>query len=500
MRSHGAKCSCLYAPPSTDSGSAQKSSSSSGRRLAVEPVYENLDFHRVKISIPGGSGRPYLLNDAGSGSHRAGCGLKAGSAHSVNTRIVRSQRVRARPPRGATIGPASGALQGRSVAEMSEKDRKTFEKFGYSKHEVWNWLYTDNEEELLEQQQQQAGDCDKRLRETIPVPDEFRDLYSVPNKTSSAAAKAKDENDNEISADASEDEEDVEDAEEEEHFEEYEQDEPKIEVRFSPQEFFGASSRLAHLDLDGLDTFVGNTLEKAIAKKQKERNERIRQERAQATAQEREPVGGAACKPVSREDHTVTITEVPQHSPLDVRTEYVPMSACHHLQPAKGPGRLSVKQDGRVPCQTCLASGESSCSSALSSLESVRSNGLRSVTGGSSAGCSETLGSELHPAMTGVAQGREGKVPAKPQRVNLSRTVNGASGNRERLAGVSKPRDQSPALYMDIGEDRSDVAGSRSSTLTGSHKPYQTLEVQNQDGILESHNGKDEMRFVQLNE
>jgi len=32
----------------------------------------------------------------------------------------------------------------------AESEEKRFEKFGYSRNEVWNWLYTDNEEDFEE--------------------------------------------------------------------------------------------------------------------------------------------------------------------------------------------------------------------------------------------------------------------------------------------------------------------------------------------------------------
>ena len=53
-----------------------------------------------------------------------------------------------------------------------------------------------------------------------------------------------------------------------------------VEVQFSPQEFFDSSTRLAHLDLDGFEQFVGNTLEKAIRTRQKQKRRlMVRQKR-----------------------------------------------------------------------------------------------------------------------------------------------------------------------------------------------------------------------------
>ena len=41
--------------------------------------------------------------------------------------------------------------------------------------------------------------------------------------------------------------------------------EPGVSVQFSPTEFLSATSRLAHLDLEGFERFVGNTFDRAIA-------------------------------------------------------------------------------------------------------------------------------------------------------------------------------------------------------------------------------------------
>ena len=243
-----------------------------------------MEFHRVKISVPGSNGRrgksgQMLLHDA------------------VNSRVIKRQnRVAKKPP----IGPQSNN-NNNVQSSSAEAMRKKFEKFGYSKNEVWNWLYTENENEVKVTQ----------------------DVYSVPVKKKMQ----------------------VEDIEDEE--------EGGIEVKFSPYEFLGASNRLAHLDIDGFDNFVGNTLEKAIVKKRRQKQIEMRMQ----------------------EERTVTITEVPKHSStLDVKHEH----------------NNNVEKKS---CQTCAVSGESSCSSALSSLESVRSSNNRSSCGSSAA--SETLGSEL---------------------------------------------------------------------------------------------------------
>lgn len=39
---------------------------------------------------------------------------------------------------------------------------------------------------------------------------------------------------------------------------------PGVSVQFSPTEFLSATTRLAHLDLEGFERFVGNTFDRAI--------------------------------------------------------------------------------------------------------------------------------------------------------------------------------------------------------------------------------------------
>ena len=133
LRSHGNKCGCHQGQGSTGTGSGFSSTKKSSRRNAfVEPIYENLDFHRVKISIPGAGGRAYLLNDASgpAGSSSGGRSMTGpgNKVQSVNTRIVRRQRVnRNRPVRGATVDrPVIYSRPPVNLKDMSEKERKRF--------------------------------------------------------------------------------------------------------------------------------------------------------------------------------------------------------------------------------------------------------------------------------------------------------------------------------------------------------------------------------------
>ena len=171
-----------------------------------------------------------------------------------------------------------------------------------------------------------------------------------------------------------------------------------------------SSSRLAHLDIDGMDQFVGNTLEKAIVRRKRkvQREAVAAAAAAAATAAEVAATTTSATKEAvmtygevllsqtakadAAADKTVTITKIPSHT-LKVTTPGGSL-----VVTGSGNGRseaVPTAPNGQT-CSTCIASGESSCSSALSSLESVRSSSGYSQGMRSNSGCSETLGSELH--------------------------------------------------------------------------------------------------------
>ena len=128
-------------------------------------TYENLEFHRVKISVPGhNGGKPFLLNNAASG-----CLDRRKKTPLVNSRVIRrGGRVKGARPNGGTGHTMEGAAA--AAQNLSEADKKRFEKFGYSRNEVWNWLYTDEEE---------PSSVERRL---------ISDLYSVPEKRRSKGA------------------------------------------------------------------------------------------------------------------------------------------------------------------------------------------------------------------------------------------------------------------------------------------------------------------------
>ena len=200
-----------YATPSeasSDRGSFTVHSQDGGRKSGGRPprnhgdhTYENLEFHRVKISVPGhNGGRPFLLNNAASSS---GCldRRKRAPNNVVNSRVIRrAGRVNGARPNGCVAAGQSAIAAAAAAQSLSEQEyRKRFEKFGYSRNEVWNWLYTDEEE---------PSAVEKRL---------IADLYSIPEKrrTKGAPQVAKQRG-----------------CEEEE-----EGDDKTVEVKFTPQEF-----------------------------------------------------------------------------------------------------------------------------------------------------------------------------------------------------------------------------------------------------------------------
>ena len=162
-------------------------------------TYENLEFHRVKISVPGhNGGRPFLLNNAASSS---GCldRRKRAPNNVVNSRVIRrAGRVKGARPNGCVTAGQSAVAVAAAAQSLSEQEyRKRFEKFGYSRNEVWNWLYTDEEE---------PSAVEKRL---------IADLYSIPEKRRTKGAPPQ-----------------VAEQKEEE-----EGDDKTVEVKFTPQEF-----------------------------------------------------------------------------------------------------------------------------------------------------------------------------------------------------------------------------------------------------------------------
>ncbi len=400
-------------------------------------------------------------------------------------------------------GDDDGDVDDKTKDEMI---RRRFEKFGYSHNEVWNWLYTEDEEDWIV-----SAAVDRRSAE-----ERLRDLYSTPAKNKNTKDVARQE--------------DV--AVEENEYDDIEEDLQQgggnsVEVQFSPQEFLDSSNRLAHLDLDGLERFVGNTLEKAIAKRQRQRMKEMQAldhrddyevEMVTGPGELDEHVEEVLVNDNDHvEDRTVTITEVPTTSPLNVK------DACDHVHSANkvtannnnNNNDSGVAANSKHQCQTCLASGESSCSSALSSLESVRSSYSNGVSRSSSG--SETLGSELVLVTTAASspddpnhaghrhhvmatkelvqpKNQQPQPPVKPSRVQRLRNRIHGHG---RVTPANAPSTTTTTSLLKGVNRSNDANGSKTPVMMAPEasqngaKPYQTLEVTGHcSSHLDNHNGK----------
>lgn len=281
--------------------------------------------------------------------------------------------------------------------EHSHSSGQMTDKTGYSQKEVWNWLY------LEEAAKNNAG------LGIEAYPDDDRD---------SAREKS-------------------------------------VSVQFSPVEFLQATNRLAHLNLEGFERFVGSTIDRALAgarakssdvldarDKDKLETPVLDNHNPHTSLIERETAGqqGDRDTDVYVGQDTSSVTR-DQERTRDTRV--VTQTPSHHTC-----GHSKV----RPVCESCVRSGDSSCSSALSSLESVKSSqsGQERRSESSSSGVRSCLSSES-------GAGDMGRV-ATP------------STDYIRMSGQR--------IY------RGAVRASLPLGHTGGHKPYQTLEVQ---GPGESH-------------
>ena len=138
-----------------------------------------------------------------------------------------------------------------------------------------------------------------------------------------------------------------------------------VSVQFSPAEFlqvaanhqsltfkllFQATNRLAHLNLEGFERFVGSTIDRALAGARTKSSDPL-ESREAGDEQSEEAV-------YLQHDEVEHDTDMYVSKETDVRR-----SSCG-----------DCKSKVRPVCESCLRSGESSCSSALSSLESVKSS------------------------------------------------------------------------------------------------------------------------------
>ena len=139
-----------------------------------------------------------------------------------------------------------------------------------------------------------------------------------------------------------------------------------VSVQFSPAEFlqvandhsisectctllFQATNRLAHLNLEGFERFVGSTIDRALAGSRTKSSDPL---------ESREVADEQSEEAVYLQHEVEHDTDMYVSKEADVRR-----TSCG-----------DCKSKVRPVCESCLRSGESSCSSALSSLESVKSS------------------------------------------------------------------------------------------------------------------------------
>ena len=110
-----------------------------------------------------------------------------------------------------------------------------------------------------------------------------------------------------------------------------------------------ATNRLAHLNLEGFERFVGSTIDRALAG---------------ARTKSSDPLESREAADEQSEEAVYLQHEVEHDTDMYVSKEAdVRRTSCG-----------DCKSKVRPVCESCLRSGESSCSSALSSLESVKSS------------------------------------------------------------------------------------------------------------------------------
>ena len=247
------------------------------------------------------------------------------------------------------------------------------DKSGYSQKEVWNWLY-------LEEAAKNNGF-------------NIEAYESYPDDGSDDAAREK-----------------------------------SVSVQFSPVEFLQATNRLAHLNLEGFERFVGNTIDRALAGARAKSSDVLEQrDREKDAAME------------AGQDSVDNVYVVQDTCPAPA-----PPPAVTAVPPSCGHGKL------RPVCEACVRSGDSSCSSALSSLESVKSSlssdgagAARSRDSSSARGSYLSAVSSIDPSDT--------------------RGPGGGAPDYMRMSGQKIYRSSKVRASLPVGG--------------GQHKPYQTLEV-----------------------
>ena len=337
-----------------------------------EPPYENLSFHKVTINVPDACEEP-----GGHGGH-GGQGGQGGQGDQNNLYSEKPRVLLRKPPLRKSKVPLK--YQGiKRVKSKSKTQKHDHVSAGYSQKEVWNWLY-------LEEAAKSNG-----------LSLENYESYDGEFSADDIARMAR---------------------------------EKSVSVQFSPVEFLQATNRLAHLNLEGFERFVGNTIDRALAGARAKSSD-VLDAGSESGSQDKD-------KENPHLDQSLIDCGSERDTDMYVVKDSAPPSCGHSkVRPSK-------------VCESCLRSGDSSCSSALSSLESVKSSlsqGRGSRESDSSARGS--LGSQLSS---------EGRAP--------------------------QPASSHSQHYMRMSGQKIYRGNIRASLPVGgpSHKPYQTLEVSPEQG------------------
>ena len=299
-----------------------------------------------------------------------------------------------------------GIKRVKSKSKTQKHEHGIFDKSGYSQKEVWNWLY-------LEEAAKNNG----------------LNIESYPGHQNP------DQN--------------------------LESKEKSVSVQFSPAEFLQATNRLAHLNLEGFERFVGNTIDRALAGARAKSSDVL-----DACDKDKENQNlDQSLIDTSSKNNGVYLNNSERDTDVYVSKESNQHPSCGH----------DDKSKVRPICESCLRSGESSCSSALSSLESVKSSlsqGPRSRESDSSA-----RGSFL--SNEGGVNDNHGD--------NGNHMPNGLLPHEYRCANANSNHKSNDGMnhdYMRMSGQKIYRGRIRASLPVGgpSHKPYQTLEVSPQQG------------------
>jgi len=293
-----------------------------------------------------------------------------------------------------------GIKRVKSKSKTQKHEHGMLEKCGYSQKEVWNWLY-------LEEAARSNG----------------FNLESYP------AHETEDQNP--------------------------ESKEKSVSVQFSPAEFLQATNRLAHLNLEGFERFVGNTIDRALAGARAKSSEVL-----DACDKDKEnQILDQSLIDASSKNNEVYLNRSERDTDMYVSKESNPHQSCG-----------DCKSKVRPICESCLRSGESSCSSALSSLESVKS----SLSQGPKSRESDSSARGSYLSNEGGVNDNHGD--------NGNHMHNGLLPHEYRCANANSNHKSNDGMnhdYMRMSGQKIYRGKIRASLPVGgpSHKPYQTLEV-----------------------